>query len=492
MRDRLLLIGIAGLTSGMLCCSFLFSGWALVLGAMILAALCALAHVLHRAPLYVYVSVFILLCTVGMVRGMFSVDEIPGSEQALLSTPRVLKGMVSTDPDIRESNQRVVIDVPYQEGHLRVLAVAPLYPELTYGDVVSLEGARTLPENFDGDGGRIFDYRHFLAKDRIYMMVSHAKVTVVGVDTHLSVQLMRFLYDGKHNFLVGLSRALPEPSSALASGILAGGKQGLGKILLEAFTVSGLLPIVVLSGYNVMIVAEAVMRALGWAPKRVAAISAALVIFGFILAAGLSASALRAGLMAGLALFARATNRTYDALRALLAVFVVLILINPLLLSYDPGFQFSFAAAMGLMLFSNPIAARLGFMRSGMLRDIIASTISAQLMVLPLLLYQTGNLSLVSLPANVLALPVIPLAMLLSFVAGMVGMVLPSIAPFIGFPAHVVLMYVIEVARVTSSLPFAHVILPAFSFLAVIASYGALLTFYAYMKRTTPQQHTAG
>ena len=54
--------------------------------------------------------------------------------------------------------------------------------------------------------------------------------------------------------------------------------------------------------------------------------------------------------MAGLALFARATGRNYDALRALGAVYVVMLLFNPLLLVNDPGFQFSFMATLGLII----------------------------------------------------------------------------------------------------------------------------------------------
>jgi competence protein ComEC len=181
---------------------------------------------------------------------------------------------------------------------------------------------------------------------------------------------------------------------------------------LDAFTIAGLLPIVVLSGYNVMIVADGVLRGLAFLPKRSSVGLAGLVVFLFVAAAGGGSSAFRAGLMALLALFARGTGRTYDALRALGAVFVLMLLVNPLLLVDDPGFQFSFVATLGLIIGTPLIEPKMKWVRNGFLREILATTIAAQVAVLPILLYQTGNLSLVALPANALVLPFVPLTML--------------------------------------------------------------------------------
>ncbi|MEK7201188.1 MAG: ComEC/Rec2 family competence protein, partial [Patescibacteria group bacterium] len=254
------------------------------------------------------------------------------------------------------------------------------------------------------------------------------------------------------------------------------------------FTAVGLLHIVVLSGYNVMIVAEAILRGLQFAPKRIAIGIASITILLFVLAAGGGASAVRAGIMAGVGLFARATSRTYDALRALVFVLVLMLLLNPLLLIYDPGFQFSFMATLGLIIGAPRVEPYLVWVKSNMLREVLATTIAAQVFVLPLLLYETENLSLVAVPANVLVLPVIPLTMLLSFIAGLVGIVLPAIAVFVGLPAFALLSYIIGVATFTAGLPLAAVMVPSFPFVLVLALY-ALLGFG--IKHTTARQRGA-
>ena len=105
------------------------------------------------------------------------------------------------------------------------------------------------------------------------------------------------------------------------------------------------------------------------------------------------------------------------------------------------------------------------------------------LAVLPLLLYDTGNLSIVAIPANLLAVPVVPVAMGLSAIAGFAGMVFGTLSPMlgiiIGFPAYLANMYLILLAQKAATLPFAAFTLPAFPFWLVLATYAALIYIVA-------------
>lgn len=313
--------------------------------------------------------------------------------------------------------------------------------------------------------------------------MNFAHIEKTGEERGFIFSGMGALFSLKHSFASGLQEALPEPASSLAEGILVGGKQGLGKDLLEMFTITGLLPIIVLSGYNVMIVAEAVLLGLGFLRRRYALLVSGVVILLFVLMAGAGSSAIRAGMMAVLALFARATDRRYDALRILIAVFTLMLLWNPYQLVYDPGFQFSFMATLGLILLTPHLEVRLKKIKNGALREIVATTLSAQLFVLPILLYQTGNLSLVSVPANILALVAVPPAMLFSFIAGLSGVLIPTFSIWIGLPAYALLSYIIWVATTFASLPFAHILIPTFSPLLLLVLYGVLAWWYGRLAK---------
>jgi len=265
--------------------------------------------------------------------------------------------------------------------------------------------------------------------------------------------------------------------------------------LSDTFRTVGLVHIVVLSGYNITVVMSAIARAIAWAPRIMQFGARGFVVAFFILMSGGAATAVRAGLMALLAVFARETGRVYLALRALGVVAFGMVLWNPWTLAFDPGFQLSALATIGLILFTPMFAVRLQWVteRYG-LREIAASTLGTQLAVLPLLLYQNGQLSLYALPANLLALPVMPLAMFFSGIAALAGWAAGPLAPLIGFPAYALLGYVIGVARLFASLPFASLSIPAFGAWWLAIVYGMLFSVTAALSQTSspppPNSHS--
>jgi competence protein ComEC len=492
MYAKILLAGGIGLVSGIACRSFFSIGTPLHVFVVLLALVLMLCYSMYRVRVYLLLGLFLVCLALGSMRLSAAQSSLPQTFLSRIDESHTYEARVVADPDIRETAQRVTLLLEEGGESTRALAVLPLHPKLSYGDTVRVTGALAHPEPFETLGGRVFNYPAFLAKDGIYAMLPRAEVEVLVESVPLSAQGLRALFSLRQMFAEGVSRAIPEPASSLAMGMLIGGKQGLGKELLHAFTLSGLLPIVVLSGYNVMIVAEAVLRSLRRTPRAVSVSIAALTVMVFVLAAGAGASSIRAGIMAGVGLFARATGRTYDALRALMVVFVAMVLWNPHLLLNDPGFQFSFAATLGIILGSGVVSGWLRWMPSTLLREVCATTIAAQAFVLPLLLYETGMLSLVAIPANVLALPLVPLAMLLSFLAGIVGLVLPSVAPLFGLPAYVVLSVVVQIATVAAELPLAAHTIPQFPFLIVIGMYAGLALLVFKYKSTTLSPKAAG
>ena len=196
---------------------------------------------------------------------------------------------------------------------------------------------------------------------------------------------------------------------------------------------------------------------------------------------GGASSSVRAAAMAVIGVVGRATGRLYLASRALGVVALGMVIWNPFILAFDLGFQLSVLATLGLIWFTPIFSARLQWITERFaLREIAASTLGTQLAVLPLLLYQNGQLPLFSLPANLLALVAVPPAMLATAIASVGGLDCraPIAVPEIAFPAYILLTYIIEVAKFFASLPFASVAIGAFSawwmFLAYAAMFGAL------------------
>lgn len=465
------LSGVLGFASGILCRSFVYLGTPVSAFLLFLGSVALVSYLRSRRRLYLLAAIVLIAFLLGMLRTGLAPMHAPEDLAERIGTEATVIGKVIADPDMREHNQRILIE---EEDGTRMLVVANRFPEVQYGQTVEAQGALKEPEPFDADGGRVFRYDRFLAKDGVFAILHQASVSPVSDRETVTDRVRGALSDMKAVFMRALGTALPEPHASLAAGMLLGGKQGLGGELVDAFTITGLIHIVVLSGYNIMIIAEAVMRSLGMMPRRYAIAVASAAIAAFVLMAGAGAAAVRAGIMAELALLARATGRTYVVLHALALAMALMLLFNPLSLAFDPGFQLSVIATLGLILGAPLVESRLMFVRSTFLREILSATIAAQIAVLPLLLYQTGSLSLVSLIANVLVLPVVPLAMLLSFLASLAALLSGWLAPIAGLPAYAALGYVIGVTEFLANLPLAQVIVPAFPLALVIFMYAGL------------------
>jgi len=219
-------------------------------------------------------------------------------------------------------------------------------------------------------------------------------------------------------------------------------------------------------------------------PKTLGLGLGGIVIVLFALMTGGSATAVRACIMALIAILGRYLERPSDAMRSLLGAVVVMVLWNPLSTLYDPSFILSVLATFGLITISPTVEEKLKWMPEKFgIRSIAASTISVQLFVLPALLYFTGILSFVSLPANILALPVVSLAMLLSFISGMLALISPVLAFIPGVAADLLLRWMIFVAQTATAIPFSSTVVAQFSAWIVAACYVPLTAFAVFLYR---------
>lgn len=402
----------------------------------------------------------------------------------------VIEGLVARDPDVRDSVMRLTVE-PHvvngvsAAGSKRIVVSADRFLQVAYGDTVQVVGTLRTPEAFETDTGRTFNYPAYLFAHGVSYEVSFADVRVLASGDGAPV--VRLLFAIKHTLIRGIERALPEPYAALAEGLLLGEKQSLGSRLYDAFVASGVVHIIVLSGYNVALVIHAVLFvSLRTLPRTVGYGLAALFVIGFAILTGGSETTIRATIMALIMMLARVLNRPAVALRSLVIAAAAMALMNPFLVLYDLSFQLSVVATLGLILFSESMARRLPFIPAQFgLREIIATTLATQVTVLPLLILSIGAVSVVFLPANALILPLVPLAMLLSFLAALLALATPLIALPFSFAAYGVLAFIISVAEFFGTVPFALITVPP-SMTGV--ALGALALIYAAVAFSATRQ----
>lgn len=285
-------------------------------------------------------------------------------------------------------------------------------------------------------------------------------------------------------FATSVRKGIDEPQASLGIGFLTGQKSALPEDLSESLRIAGLTHIVVASGYNLTILVRLARRLFVTHSKFLATTTASVMIAGFVCVTGLSPSMTRAGLVSGLSLLAWYYGRAFHPLVLLPFAAALTVLFQPSYAWGDLGWQLSFTAFAGVMIVAPLVQAYFfGSEPPGIIRQVIGETVSAHLVTLPIIIMAFGTVSHVAIIANVLIVPLVPLAMLLTFLVGCLSFIVPQFIEVIALPAQWLLQYMTTVATFVSELPWAQseVSVPGYV-LAIYVGALALACLYMYKK----------
>jgi competence protein ComEC len=255
---------------------------------------------------------------------------------------------------------------------------------------------------------------------------------------------------------------LPEGPRGLLPGLVLGDTSGLDPALADDFKAAGLSHLTAVSGTNCTIVTGVVLlllRLLTIGP-RVSAALAGLALVGFVILARPSPSVLRAAVMGGIALIALASGRSRSALPALGAAVLGLVFVSPPL-ARDPGFALSVLATAGLVLLGPGWAAWLRARRVPPgVAEALAVPAAATVATAPVIAAISGTVSLVSIPANLLAAPAVAPATVLGVLAAVVSPVSGDLAEWLVRLAGLPVGWLAAVGTRAAHLPAATVAWP--------------------------------
>ena len=293
--------------------------------------------------------------------------------------------------------------------------------------------------------------------------IAYAQLTQISSGKSIFADLSR-------RFTAGMQNALPEPLASFGLGLLIGLRTIMPPDILAQLTAVGLVHIVAVSGYNLTILTRAVGRVRLGSKYQKLIISLGLIAL-FVLVTGFSASIVRAALVSVLTLWAWFYGRQIKPMVLISFAAALTGLLNPFYVWGDLSWYLSFLAFFGVLVISPVITARLFSKQPKILTSVLIETLSAELMTLPLIISTFGQLSIISLVANLLIVPLVPVAMLLSAVAAIFGGILPQVVGWFAWPAVLLLTYMLDVIHLLSSIPSV--------LLHVTAGSNLMLGFYA-------------
>ena len=446
--------------------------------ALTLAAVVALAVVLRWPRRWMLAFLCIVAALAGMLR--FDFHEEASSRETLAlhngSGMVELRGTVSSYPEARGSVaqfrlsareilrngqwQPVSGRVWVSARETRELRAARDPPYVRQGDVLELTGELESPQPF-GD----FDFPAYLALQGVRSVMPFPRLSLLEAEG--GPVLDRTLFTVRSRLSRALDRAIPGPQNAVAQAVTLGIRQGLPADLSRDFRDSGTTYLLAVSGLHVAIVmgmAMALSRRLLWKPRLLVYLLPVVAVWLYATLTGLAPSAQRAAIMGSFYLAALYFGRQRHGFEALLLAALFITAFNPAAL-WQVSFHLSFLAMAGIVLVAPAVLEYVGGQGSGdagpgagPLRGaiaIMAMGLAATLFTWPAIAFYFHRVSLVGIPATVLALPAMPLVLVTSLLTGLVGLASTQAALAFGWIAWLGLSYVTWVVQLFAALPLA-------------------------------------
>ncbi|OGH18922.1 MAG: hypothetical protein A3F31_02315 [Candidatus Levybacteria bacterium RIFCSPHIGHO2_12_FULL_38_12] len=338
-----------------------------------------------------------------------------------------LETTLFSQPTVGRFNQKLFI----QTKRGRVWVILPTYPQYHYGDIIQISGSIKLKSSTQNSG--------MLRKERVIPVIYFPEVAPGKNDKNFGLAPIQsglaIASFFRQKMITLFQNSLSSPSSSLLLGIVFGIKESVGTQFTYHLRVSGVMHVVAASGMNVtMVIAFLTPIFLLIFRRQIALLLVGVCILFYAFVSGLQASIVRASIMGMFVLAAQVTGRQTWPLYGLCMAGFLMLFISPQTL-FDIGFQLSFISTLGL-LFIRPL---IGF--KNVLGDDMATTISAQIATLPILLGNFGSYSAVSVVVNGLVLWTVPILMIIGGIGGLIGLVFEPLGKLLLFVSLPFLIY---------------------------------------------------
>ena len=392
----------------------------------------------------------------------------------------VVTGDIVETPVNKQNSQEVVV------GNLNIIKsdneIIPLngkmllqtrnFPEYYYGEVLQIEGEITEPISL-GE----FDYKSYLENQGIYGVVRFPYISIISENG--GNIFLRVLFSFRLQIESNINRFFPEPEASLLSGIILGVQRNFPPYFKDNLQKTGTTHIVVVSGTNITLVMMIFIVFSPYLGRRRMLTFSLLGIFIYVFLVGFDPPVLRALIMFIPAYFSQIYGRDGDVFTNFIFAADVILFINPLLIN-NISFQLSFSATLGLILVF-PILKQL-IRLPDVIREGLLVSLSAQIMTLPIIVYNFKEYSTVSPLVNLLLIPIVPILTWGGFIFIPLSFLNGIITNIYSWFLYIPLTYFVKIVNFFGDFPGASISLQNISTSFVFFYYIAL-TFFIFLGR---------
>ncbi|MCL5093593.1 MAG: competence protein ComEC family protein [Patescibacteria group bacterium] len=402
----------------------------------------------------------------------------------------IITGFVDSEPSgDRVMNfffqaKRAEVDNEIYETKGRVLVTLRENENVKFGENLEIHGKLEDAKN------NKFYKEGYLKSRGVFTFIDFPKFVKTTVDLSNKekfwISVKRNLFYIKNKFVLAIQKILPEPDASLMLGLVLGIKKTMPDWLLQNFAITGTTHIIALSGFNITIIIAFLRNLTRNLSRRMSFWLPTLGVLLFVIMTGGEASVIRAAIMGFMLILAKKVGRQSDSKSAVFFAAALMVYLNPMILNYDLGFQLSFAAMIGI-IFIAPFFEKIMAIFPKIISENLGMTLAAQFTTLPLILYNFGIISIIAPLANILILPLIPLAMLFGAVAGIFYFLLPQLGELLGWTSYLFTEYIIKTTDFLSKIPFSSFNLdvknPFFVFVYYLIFIDSILVYMRFKKK---------
>lgn len=418
-------------------------------------------------------GVALSLCTflfaLGIVVGAVRVQLVEEKVPYVCESACTFDATIIASPETKDAYQTFIVRAVEKSDDVYDIQLrVPLYPQFAIGETLRVSGKAKVPDTMFPHGNeKSFDYASYLETKNVGSEMFFPQIEVIDEDVHtLTATLGRW----KEDMVERMSGYIASPASSLAAGMLFG-DSSMSKDLVQTFRVAGLSHIIVLSGFNIAIVIAFVLFVFAFLPLVIRIIMATVFVTAFVVMVGGEASVMRATVMAFISLLSTLVGRPYVARQALVLSLFAIVMYEPSALLHDVSLHLSFLATAGIVYLSEPIKKTVEcYISRTSIVELFTTTLAAYFATLPYVMHTFGTVSVYALVANMVALPFVPIAMLLSFLVVLASYVSETMTLLFGYADTILINIILFIAHTTEKLPFS-----SFSF---IVSFEGMIFLY--------------
>lgn len=356
---------------------------------------------------------------------------------------------------------------------------------LEYGDLIDGYGCFEKPEgkrNYKG-----FDYSQYLKTKNVYMICKSDYMSINISKKNFNFVGKMWITNLRNKFNTNLRKILDKDCAGVACSILLGDSSSIDDEQRQCFSDASLLHILAISGMHVSYVVMFLTFSLKKCDTRKRKIFLIIFLVFFMNLTGCSPSVVRAVIMSCIAISSKLFYRKSDTINNIALSCLVILISNPYNI-LNLGFQLSFLGTLGIVLFNDKISSYIdGFIKNKFLKkvsSILVMGISANMMILPILINTYNTISFTFIVSTILVTPILFIMIILGYLTLLISLVSLKLASIIAFPFSIVISLFNLIAKFSSNILFLKFVIGTPNLVEFILYYFIVFYIFFFFKKS--------